>query len=409
MEDLTQCDKPKPRWLLDTHEWRIVLYTEVASQVESADEGYGIVSYTWGLALGYSDNYTLDPGRCQEDNEQYWQPLYLVGLDVCSVGGPEWDEANYPYDEAGAGRGGCKTSATERWLLSGWTLQEGIMLSETRLIDGAGHTLNNDRFIHGGKARVVNLTDVITGLATEIGKAFVNQADGKEPQSQIDKAIRGSTENSEKLLDVLIQFVKSGLVSYAKDSALYILAGKKKRYFSRPLDECWALLGAMGIDDVQVSYTLSMWESKTIFLRALIRKFQWSMLLLPDPSPATQTAFKWLQLVDGDVTPIGIFVDSMVGWKTCLSYHIRVADKVRLISSTTATQEDKEILSQAVYLPMEDLEIREECVGKRCVVIQGFYKPPQRGEVGVYRGTIDIWCKNAVEIVAGSLQLDPTL
>lgn len=317
------------------------------------------------------------------------------------------------------------------------------MLSETRLIDGAGHTLNNDRFIHGGKARVINLTDIITRLATEIGKSFVNQADGKEPQNEIDKAIRGSTENSEKLLDILIQFVKSGLVSYAKDSPLYILAGKKERRFSRPHDECWALLGAMGIDNVDVSYTLSMWESKTICLRALIQKFQWSMLLLPDPSQVVQTGFNWLQIVDGDLAPIGIFVDSTIGQvdklpivsysgeavhirpnpesakkDICLfqepqiqafRYYRQVADKVRTTSSTTATQEDTKFLSEAVYLPIEDLETREGSVGKRCVVIQGFYKPPQSGEVGVYRGTIDIWYKNAMEIEASSLQLDPTL
>jgi hypothetical protein len=41
-------DPLKPRWLLDIQEWKIVLYTDVASQVEPPNGEYGIVSYTWG-------------------------------------------------------------------------------------------------------------------------------------------------------------------------------------------------------------------------------------------------------------------------------------------------------------------------------------------------------------------------
>jgi hypothetical protein len=73
-----------------------------------------------------------------------------------------------------------------------------------------------------------------------------------------------------------------------------------------------------------------------------------------------------------------------------------------------------DFLSQMTYLPIEDLEAREDpetkenIVGQRCVVVQGFYKPPQRGEVGVYRGTIDIWYKDARVVEAESLQLDAT-
>jgi hypothetical protein len=341
-----------------------------------------------------------------------------------------------------------KAQASERWLLSGWTLQEGVMLSETRLIDGTGEPLMNDRFIFDGLACVINLTDTITKLATEIGKAFVNQADGIEPQNRIDEAVRASAANYERLLDILSQFVKSGLVAYAKGSPLYILAGKKTRRFGRPLDEYWALLGAMGIDDLQVSYTLPSWEVKTIFLRALVQKFQWSMLLLPDPH-FHQMNFNWLQLVDGELFPIGVFVDSKFGQiknspmisyssdaihiypnsegekKSRMSlfqepqintfrYYRQINDKVRIISSATATPEDMDFLSQMTYLPIEDLEAREDpetkenIVGQRCVVVQGFYKPPQRGEVGVYRGTIDIWYKDARVVEAESLQLDAT-
>jgi hypothetical protein len=37
-----------PRWLLDLHEWRIQPYTEVSKEILNS-EGYGVVSYTWGV------------------------------------------------------------------------------------------------------------------------------------------------------------------------------------------------------------------------------------------------------------------------------------------------------------------------------------------------------------------------
>lgn len=36
-----------PRWLLDLQDWRIVPYTEIPRSILD-DEGYGVVSYTWG-------------------------------------------------------------------------------------------------------------------------------------------------------------------------------------------------------------------------------------------------------------------------------------------------------------------------------------------------------------------------
>jgi hypothetical protein len=49
MESITipHNDPKAPRWLLDLQEWRIQPYTEVPKEILE-DEGYGIVSYTWG-------------------------------------------------------------------------------------------------------------------------------------------------------------------------------------------------------------------------------------------------------------------------------------------------------------------------------------------------------------------------
>ncbi|KAJ5966763.1 heterokaryon incompatibility protein het-6-like protein [Penicillium viridicatum] len=505
-------DPLKPRWLLDTKKWRIVLYTDVASQVGPPNGEYGIVSYTWGYISNLEAPATGTPAGILWDvptttgwtlatakkvmekigSRYIWWDWMCVPQEVSNGTKPITALMRQVQAEEIAKQVDARTSivwlhstswaldspikslvlpipaqgndvlvtidkiashlnnaqANERWLLSGWTLQEGVMLSETRLIDGAGEPLENERFIHGGLARVINLTDTVSKLASEIGKAFVNQADGKKPQNSIDEAIGASAENYERLLDIITQFVKSGLVAYARGSPLYILVGKKNRLFGRPLDKYWALLGAMGIDDLQVSYTLPTWQVKTVFLRALVRKFQWSLLLLPDPS-FDYINFNWLQLVDGDLFPIGVFVDSTLGHiknppilsyssdaihirpnpedkkKTSISvlqepqikafrYYRQIKDRVRIITSTTATPEDRDFLSQTAYLPIEDLESREdqetkeELTGKRCVVVLGFYKPPQRGEVGVYRGTIDIWYKIAKVVEVGSLQLDAT-
>lgn len=51
-------DPAAPRWLLDLQAWRILPYTEVPQRVLD-DEGYGVVSYTWGYIAQW-DKPALD-------------------------------------------------------------------------------------------------------------------------------------------------------------------------------------------------------------------------------------------------------------------------------------------------------------------------------------------------------------
>ncbi|KAF7953180.1 hypothetical protein EAE96_006395 [Botrytis aclada] len=54
----------------------------------------------------------------------------------------------------------------ERWFVSGWTLQEGVQLSETILTDGARSSRQDDTFIYnGGHASVIDLTARVTKVA----------------------------------------------------------------------------------------------------------------------------------------------------------------------------------------------------------------------------------------------------
>jgi hypothetical protein len=59
-------DPTAPRWLLDLHEWKVMPYTTVSTEILDA-EGYGIVSYTWGYIADYVNLATNTPEGLQWD------------------------------------------------------------------------------------------------------------------------------------------------------------------------------------------------------------------------------------------------------------------------------------------------------------------------------------------------------
>jgi hypothetical protein len=70
-------------------------------------------------------------------------------------------------------------------------------------------------------------------------------------------------------------FMASGFVSYYKHNPLNILAGKRKRTYGIDKDSCWALVGALGIEDKDIIYdeNVPMKEVKRRLLVALIDNF----------------------------------------------------------------------------------------------------------------------------------------
>ncbi|RAH76253.1 hypothetical protein BO86DRAFT_373248, partial [Aspergillus japonicus CBS 114.51] len=70
---------------------------------------------------------------------------------------------------------------TERWTRSGWTLQEGVLLHETELVDRRGCRLPGKHFWYGDQATVGDLTVPITRLAWEIAIAYFIKSQGYEP------------------------------------------------------------------------------------------------------------------------------------------------------------------------------------------------------------------------------------
>lgn len=319
---------------------------------------------------------------------------------------------------------------SEPWLTSGWTLQEGVLLTETLLLDHHGATLSNDRFLHNkGRASVLDLTAGITQFAIRLAGAFLKISDGNidddDPDGPLIQFIRGSDENYIFVAQVLSLIVRSGLVAYTKQSPLYILAGKLSRRFSVDEDQCWALLGALELEGVRVWYNegKDMDRVKAVFFDNLLRQYQWTLMLVAGTSDSSHDALSWPEkIVDGTLLPLGIYIDffrkpnlPFLSWvpgesepdililesKTkspftlirlvkegvCRRYeqiddgdgHIRVLDIARLPPS------------RMLFLAIADLGDRAKTQGQRCIEIE-----PVDGNVGRFRGVIDIWASESV-------------
>lgn len=340
----------------------------------------------------------------------------------------------------------------ERWLVSGWTLQEGVLLPETILIDGASNTLQDETFQHnGGRASVIDLTARITQLAIGVAQSFVLQANGQEPQNKVGRLIDESVDIANEFRQILQTLARSGLVAYGKASPLYILSGKQSREFGQAPDSCWALLGAMELEGVPVNYELPMGCIKMIFLEALFEKYQWTMLLLPQPLfPVNHgwwaSDFRWDNIVDGLLIPVGLFVDTQIGTGSEIKLpHISIHNAMILtlqppensetfcllkgldikwymhyvqtergveIRSLASKTNPVPYLSDNYFLRLEDLGKNENVPtilsGMRCIAVLGLWTPQDNIPVGIFGGVVDIWFTGGTSINLSTLKLYST-
>ncbi|PQE31566.1 Heterokaryon incompatibility protein [Rutstroemia sp. NJR-2017a WRK4] len=354
----------------------------------------------------------------------------------------------------------------EYWFCSGWTLQEGVLLGPTHLVDADGGKLEHESFFHGGYASVLDSTTTITLLAISIAQGFYihaeggNTDDGSVPgglaKQLDDPALATEPRKSLKTL------IYSGLVGYTEFFPLYILAEKQSRKFGVPQDCCFALLGAMGLDGIPAEYSTPIHQIKRLFLAAMIERYQWTMLLLPLPDDnlikelqeqqIVPRNFQWLDIVDGVLLPIGVFIDTQIKPKVpstkptplknpendqeksdqlnlpILTYentllikprkgqtltlgeiiwfrHYRQSeDGLRIVSpKEIAAAEGKDnLMDVAWFLPLEDLETRDNVVGKRCLALLRFNSHPPDTDLayGDFGGIADIWISktNTVEV-----------
>ncbi|KAM0135054.1 hypothetical protein ACHAP3_005144 [Botrytis cinerea] len=337
----------------------------------------------------------------------------------------------------------------ERWLASGWTLQEGVLLPETVLIDGVSNTLQNDMFMHnGGRASVIDLTARVTKLTIGLAQSFLLQANGEEPQNKVGKLIGESIHMANEFRQTLRALVTSGFVAYGKASPLYILSGKQSRRFGKVQDSCWALIGAMELEGITVNYDLPMDEIKMIFLTALFEKYQWSMLLLPQPLFAVNKGqfasdFQWINIVDGLMIPVGVFVDSQIGLASQITlprisldnammltiqppktsqtftlwrnldikwylHYVQTDAGVEIRSPAPKTNPTPRI-SDAVFLKLEDLGKNDNAAttstGMRCIAIMGLGTPQIKESAGIFGGIVDLWFVGGSTAEVSSLKL----
>lgn len=335
---------------------------------------------------------------------------------------------------------GILDAIEEPWLTSGWTLQEGVLLTETVLLDHDGRPLAGEHFFHNnGLASVIDLTTGITSLATRIGAAFMEVSDADPENDYVDEIGRWIRDDRYDAASYLSRLVRSGLVAYTKESPLYILAGKSTRFYSVEVDAYWALLGALELTTVTPWYNdVDLNRVKEVFFAHLLKKHQWSLMLVPHlpDDPAQRGFLTWSErFADGFYLPLGVFFD--VHWKQGLPHLLWASTETQggwdAIHITTETGSPFNLIrvtenkpgfwrrfeqpnidarggfvvvtpitkideSRNLFLPIADLRKRLGIPGMRCIEIEPAHpESPQAkehpGRVGQFKGVTDLWVK----------------
>ncbi|KAL4897482.1 hypothetical protein BDV59DRAFT_45255 [Aspergillus ambiguus] len=211
---------------------------------------------------------------------------------------------------------------SEHWLKSGWTLQEGVLLGDTALLDGRGNILSDTRFYSRNTATVRDLSIPISVLCHNLAATYFIQSEGHHPDSRrpvsglFGHSLPASPESVIWLRQAIKALAQSGLEGYFRYTPLSILAGKRNREFKYIQDSCWALIGAMEIDEIEVSYDRPMEEIKKRFLSALVEKYQSTMLFWPflecpveakRGKETIERPFQWTDIVDGVLLSADLF------------------------------------------------------------------------------------------------------
>jgi hypothetical protein len=145
------------------------------------------------------------------------------------------------------------------------------------LIALAEGCLTPGRFLKNGHANVQNIGEPVSVLAHDLAAAYFFLIQGHEVNTERPRLHRFAyslpkTQESEVLLHrSRKRLVALELMDSMDFSPLYILAGNQRRSFYYERDACWALVGAMGLEDVPVTYDIPMDEVRQIFFAALIQ------------------------------------------------------------------------------------------------------------------------------------------
>lgn len=355
----------------------------------------------------------------------------------------------------------------ERWLESGWTLQEGVLLGDTYLIDGNGKAFLSDRFYNGKQAIVRDMSIPISVLAHNLASAYFIQVEGHDPSperpgaGQFGYLLPKSPESAIWVRRAVKILVESGLVFFFWGSPLYILAGKQSREYSYYEDSCWSLIGAMEIENVKVQYKVPMDLVKKRFLSALIEKSQWEILLLPFPEcrvrerqedSFVERDFRWLSIADGALLPVSLFLveehttpgttednlpkiifsdenfsseDLRLQAKdmqtislfratrddvTYFRHYRQNKDGLRIVSSRVVDFAEDVLFETSWLLPLWDVDTKDGVIGKRCVLLLRLKDQITNQPVhAAFGGIIDIWGTFHEKVDVDQVLLDPPL
>jgi hypothetical protein len=242
-------------------------------------------------------------------------------------------------------------------------------------------------------------------------------------------------------------------VGFFEFTPLTILAGKNSREYGWIEDSCWALIGAMELENIEVTANLSMEKIKRRFLSALVDKYQWMMLFLPfsEKGQYSKRPFQWTDIVDGALLPVHLFLvedhvdpDSNAATQPTLQFsdanftseklllkapdrqkmrlfrisedhvtyfrHYRQdSDGLRIVSSRSVSLTDDPLVSGAWLLPFWIVDTKGTIQGKRCLLLLQFkdstsVDQPARASFG---GMIDVWGVGSETVEVTEMILDP--
>ncbi|GIJ91156.1 hypothetical protein Asppvi_010121 [Aspergillus pseudoviridinutans] len=235
--------------------------------------------------------------------------------------------------------------AEEPWLTSGWTLQEGILLPNAPLVDSKGLKLQNTIFPEGGAASVASITATVVPLASRIGDAFRDYSEKESfaNEEYIVRFIQAHDDNYEFMARFLAALIRSGFVGYNSGAPLFLLAGKASRKFSKPEDECWALIGAMDINVPNPQYYngLQMDRVMSMFFEPLLERYQWRLFLIGRMMDDDWRTKSWpRRVVEGHALPLEIYFS--VSWEERLPV-LRLDPEIPRKLHMTPHQEEKTI------------------------------------------------------------------
>ncbi|KAJ5647785.1 hypothetical protein N7490_004157 [Penicillium lividum] len=272
------------------------------------------------------------------------------------------------------------------------------------------------------QATVSDLTVPITKLATELALGYFIKTQGHEPDIGVPSpraAYLLSEMPSMWLRQSLKVLLSSGFVGFWKKNPLGILSGKRSRTFRQEKDSCWALVGALGIDNIEVTYdkNVNMDEIKRRLLAALIDKYSWEILAFPYPEFRIQDkegeniierGFKWTDVADGVMLPVDIFAieqqpkpDSSVynfptlsyiqdlriksnpgekitlcsaseDGKACFCHYRQDRDGLKIVSANDVAFDEDRVLSSSWLLPLHHVNMKAGVLGRRYVVLMNF-------------------------------------